>query len=194
VSSAPGVRRAPAAPGPRAAPAHRLPRSAPEPGSPNKIRKRRITAGRRAVIWPTYHVVSVPAIMGAPSAIAIVPWIFMQAIVSRERAHMPHTARSVRHGVAAYGTPAFECRRPPADWVALGRPLARPRAASLDHITVSNKRRPEERAPTRRYAAARSGIGISSVTRRMGARRVLDLCGEAGSGAGRACYLAMMTQ
>jgi hypothetical protein len=47
------------------------------------------TAARRAVIWPTYHVVSVPAIMGAPGAIAIVPWIFMQVIVSRERAHMP---------------------------------------------------------------------------------------------------------
>jgi hypothetical protein len=27
--------------------------------------------------------------MGAPGAIAIVPWIFMQAIVSPERAYMP---------------------------------------------------------------------------------------------------------
>jgi hypothetical protein len=40
------------------------------------------------VICSTYHVVSVPAIMGVSGALAIVPWIFMQAIVSRQRAHM----------------------------------------------------------------------------------------------------------
>jgi hypothetical protein len=51
----------------------------------------RISAGRRAVIWSTYHVVSIPAIMGTPGAITIVPWIFMQAIVSRERAHVPRS-------------------------------------------------------------------------------------------------------
>jgi hypothetical protein len=51
------------------------------------------TAGRRALIWPTYHVVSVPAITGVHGTIASVPWIFMQAILSRERAHLPLSER-----------------------------------------------------------------------------------------------------
>jgi hypothetical protein len=45
--------------------------------------------GSVRAIWPTYHVVSFPAIMGVHGTIATMPWIFMQAIISRERAHMP---------------------------------------------------------------------------------------------------------
>jgi hypothetical protein len=50
-----------------------------------------IRPGTRAVIWLTCHVVSVPAITGVHGTIATVAWIFMQAIVSRERTHMPQT-------------------------------------------------------------------------------------------------------
>jgi hypothetical protein len=46
-------------------------------------------AGRRALFGSAYHVVSVPAIMSVHDTIAIVSWIFMQTIVSRERAVMP---------------------------------------------------------------------------------------------------------
>jgi hypothetical protein len=53
-----------------------------------------ISAGRRALIWPIYHVVSVPAIMGIHGTIASVPWIFMQSIVSPQCAHMPLGGRS----------------------------------------------------------------------------------------------------
>jgi len=42
---------------------------------------------------PTYHVVSVPAITGVHGTISSVAWIFMQAIVSLERTHMPLGAR-----------------------------------------------------------------------------------------------------
>jgi hypothetical protein len=51
-------------------------------------------AARRAVIWPTYHVVSVPAITGVHGTIATEAWIFMKAIVFRERPHLPRFARS----------------------------------------------------------------------------------------------------
>ena len=44
---------------------------------------------------PTCYVVSVLAIVDVHRTIAIVPWIFMQAIVSQKRAHMP-----LRHEVA----------------------------------------------------------------------------------------------
>jgi hypothetical protein len=54
----------------------------------------RITAGRRAVIWPIHHVASVPAIMGIHETIASVSWIFMRTVVSPERAHMPHSGSS----------------------------------------------------------------------------------------------------
>jgi hypothetical protein len=37
---------------------------------------------------PTCYVVSVPAIVGVHRTIAIVPWIFMQAIMSQKRAHI----------------------------------------------------------------------------------------------------------
>ena len=55
----------------------------------------------RALIWPTYHVASVPAIMGVHGTIASLSWIFMQAIVPRERAHMPHRARARSGGSSA---------------------------------------------------------------------------------------------
>ena len=45
--------------------------------------------GLARLFGPTYHVVSVPAILGVHGTIASVPWIFMQAIEPRERAHMP---------------------------------------------------------------------------------------------------------
>src|SRR5215469_8515121 len=46
-----------------------------------------ITAGRRALIWSACHFVCVPAIMGVHGTIASEPWIFIQGIASRERAH-----------------------------------------------------------------------------------------------------------
>ncbi len=74
-----------------------------------------------------------------------------------ERPLLPHTARSVcRHGAAGCSTPTYERRRPPADW-SRWPSQARPRAASLNCITLSNEGRSEERAPTRR--SARFGLG-----------------------------------
>src|SRR5215469_5042429 len=54
-----------------------------------------ITAGRRALIWSACHFVCVPAIMGVHGTTASEPWIFIQGIASRERAHMPLMARIV---------------------------------------------------------------------------------------------------
>jgi hypothetical protein len=45
-----------------------------------------ISAGRRALIWPTYHFVYAPGIVGHGGTIASVFWIFMQAIASPGRA------------------------------------------------------------------------------------------------------------
>jgi hypothetical protein len=45
--------------------------------------------GSARVIWPIHHVASVPAIMGIHGTIASVPWIFMQTVVSPERAQVP---------------------------------------------------------------------------------------------------------
>ena len=49
-------------------------------------RRPTITAGRRALIWQTYHFVYAPGIVGHGGTIASVFWIFMQAIVSPKRA------------------------------------------------------------------------------------------------------------
>ena len=103
----------------------------------------------------------------------------MHRYLAPTRTNLPHTARSIRHGVAAYGTLAFERRRPPADWVALGRPRARPRAASLDHITVSNGIRPGERAPARTGQSVRERTGTESVHL---ARRIGDLRSASNTG------------
>lgn len=46
--------------------------------------------------WRAYHVVSVPPIIGVPDTIASVACIFMQAIVFRERAHMPRLGERSR--------------------------------------------------------------------------------------------------
>jgi hypothetical protein len=44
--------------------------------------------GSSRAYWPTYHFVCVPGIVGHHGTIASVFWIFMQAIVSPERALM----------------------------------------------------------------------------------------------------------
>jgi hypothetical protein len=52
-----------------------------------------LSAGWRALIWPTYHFFCVPGIVSNRGKIASVFWIFMQAMASPERALMPLRAR-----------------------------------------------------------------------------------------------------
>jgi hypothetical protein len=47
-----------------------------------------ISAGRRTLIGPIYHVASVPAVMGIHGTIASVPWIFVQTVMPADRAHL----------------------------------------------------------------------------------------------------------
>jgi hypothetical protein len=51
---------------------------------------------------PTHYIVNVPAIVGVHRTIAVVPGIFMQAIVSPERALMPRVARSSEQRVQGH--------------------------------------------------------------------------------------------
>jgi hypothetical protein len=67
-------------------------------GLPGRAQLARLTAGWRAVIWPTYLVVSVPVIIGIRGTLASEPRIFIQAIVPPERAHMPQVVCGSRPG------------------------------------------------------------------------------------------------
>jgi hypothetical protein len=60
--------------------AHNISFCASRSGSPSS-RDVRQNGGRPAVIYATYHVVSVPAITDVHGTIASVAWIFMQTIV-----------------------------------------------------------------------------------------------------------------
>jgi len=89
--------------------------------------------GSARAYWPSYRVVSVPAIMSIHGTTASASWISMQTIVSQERAHMPHRVRARSGGIWPTSARPFDS----SSAAATGRPAeGGPETSPLHGSTV----------------------------------------------------------